>query len=115
MLKDLVNEDEDNLDNYDPQSELEDFKRQLSNNSGQKNIGQTRDTWKMNYKLKNQGLRKVEKDKLIKEVVVPKLREMVADQEATPLVEDTKNLIKQIDEYQDHSQTLDKSLADATK
>ena len=80
MLKDLVDNDDNNMDNYDPQAELAEFQRQLSNNKGgDGNIAQTRDTWKMNYKMKNQGIRKVEKDKLIKEVIVPSLREKVVD------------------------------------
>lgn len=47
-------------------AELEGINRQLSNKEagagGAANIGHSRDTWKMNYKMKNANGRKAEKD-----------------------------------------------------
>ena len=57
MLKELVKEDDDDMENYDPQAQLSDIKRQHSKNDGA-SIAQSRDTWKMNYKMKNNALKK---------------------------------------------------------
>lgn len=115
MIKDLIKDDDENMDNYDPQEELSGIKRQISNNPGEGNIGLSRDTWKMNYKMKNELSRKAEKEQLIKEVIIPKLRESVVHENAMPLVEDTKKLITQIDEYQAHAKDLDQTLAEVNK
>lgn len=67
----------------------------------------------MNYKMKNVQSRKVEKEKLIQEVVIPKLKEQIVVNYAQPLIDDTHNLIKKIDEYEEHSHELDKKLGEA--
>lgn len=98
MLKDLIKNDDEEMENFDPMAELSDINRQLSNNpGGESNIAQTRDTWKMNYKMKNQNMKKAEKDNLVKELVIGKLKDLMVDQVAKPLIQDTKETIKKID------------------
>ena len=59
----MIEDDDEKMEKFDPMAELSDINRQLSKNQGKEsNIAQTRDTWKMNYKMKNQNLKKAEKD-----------------------------------------------------
>ena len=99
-------------------AELEQLNRQLSGNPGDRgseSIGQRRDTWKMNFKMKNNLEQKEEKEKLIQEVIVPKFRATIVQDIANPMIEDTKDLIKRIDEYDDQSRELATKLNDVSK
>lgn len=64
----------------------------------------------MNYKMKNNHAKKTEKEKLIQEIIIPQLKEKVVEASVYPLITDTKELISQIDEYEEHSHELDKQL-----
>lgn len=58
-LAEQVNQLDHDLEDFDPMAELENLNRQLSNNAGgDKNkrdfsLAERRDTWKMNFKMKN--------------------------------------------------------------
>lgn len=109
-----MKEQDDELNNFDPMAELLELNRSLSGNPGGKkdmSIGQRKDTWKMNYKMKNNLEHKAEKETLIQEVIIPKLKETVVESSVNPLIEDTKALITQIDEYDEHSRDLDTKLS----
>lgn len=69
----------------------------------------------MNYKMKNNLERKAEKEKLIQETIIPKLKETVVETKVMPLIDDTKVLIAQIDAYDEHSRELDKTLSEANQ
>ena len=74
-----------------------------------------KDAWKMNYKMKNTLDQKAEKEKLIQLVIVPKLRETVVQNTVNPMIEDSKQLITKIDEYDEQSHELDSNLNNARK
>ena len=69
----------------------------------------------MNFKMKNNLDQKEEKEKLIQEVIVPKIRENIVQYIVDPMIEDTKDLIKRIDEYDDQSRELATKLNDISK
>ena len=96
-----MKQQEDEMDDFDPMAELDKINKQVSQKEGQGNrdmsIVQRKDTWKMNYKMKNNHAKRAEKDKLIMEVIIPKLKETVVETNVYPKIADTKELITQID------------------
>lgn len=106
------------MDNFDPLAELDKINKQVSNKEAgvrDMSIVQRKDTWKMNYKMKNNHAKRAEKETLINEVIIPKLKETVVETSVYPLITDTKELITKIDDYEEHSRELDKKLTEVNQ
>ena len=111
-----MKEQEDALQKFDPLADLNKINDEMhAGQQKQISLAERKDTWKMNYKMKNNFEENKEKEKLIEEVITPQVKEIVQEQIVKPLLADTKDLISKIDEYDENSRALDMQLGAQSK